>query len=236
MRILFKLPKRSTLLKLTSIVLFFCSQLTACAAAEPEFVERVAVATITPSFTLVPTHTASSTPTSTPTKTMTPSLTPTFGPPYGHVQLKSNLLGNPHSNIDDFVGTLCKGDELVYLSEQLVNDKLWYKVQVLAKNPTDCADQRIKLDSVGWVRNLYISNPSDPLEGYLSAIGEQAPTPLQITIIPTKTATKVPTPTTIKLYESRTRIGARCRDGSRSSATGRGACSHHGGVSEWIYR
>lgn len=31
------------------------------------------------------------------------------------------------------------------------------------------------------------------------------------------------------------RVGARCRDGSRSSATGRGACSHHGGVDYWIY-
>lgn len=31
------------------------------------------------------------------------------------------------------------------------------------------------------------------------------------------------------------RIGAICRDGWRSSATGRGACSHHGGVSYWLY-
>jgi hypothetical protein len=31
------------------------------------------------------------------------------------------------------------------------------------------------------------------------------------------------------------RIGAVCRDGTRSSATGRGACSHHGGVDHWLY-
>lgn len=31
------------------------------------------------------------------------------------------------------------------------------------------------------------------------------------------------------------RTGAICCDGSRSSATGRGACSHHGGVCEWVY-
>jgi len=30
------------------------------------------------------------------------------------------------------------------------------------------------------------------------------------------------------------RTGAICRDGSRSYATGRGACSHHGGVKEWV--
>lgn len=34
---------------------------------------------------------------------------------------------------------------------------------------------------------------------------------------------------------SRYRVGAVCKDGSRSSATGRGACSWHGGVSRWLY-
>jgi hypothetical protein len=32
------------------------------------------------------------------------------------------------------------------------------------------------------------------------------------------------------------RIGAICRDGTRSTATGRGACSHHGGVAQWLSR
>lgn len=31
------------------------------------------------------------------------------------------------------------------------------------------------------------------------------------------------------------RTGAICADGSRSYATGRGACSWHGGVAEWLY-
>jgi hypothetical protein len=31
------------------------------------------------------------------------------------------------------------------------------------------------------------------------------------------------------------RTGAICADGTTSSATGRGACSHHGGVSRWLY-
>lgn len=34
---------------------------------------------------------------------------------------------------------------------------------------------------------------------------------------------------------SGTRVGAICCDGTRSYATGRGACSHHGGVCEWLY-
>ena len=36
-------------------------------------------------------------------------------------------------------------------------------------------------------------------------------------------------------YTSGGRVGAICRDGSRSSARGRGACSHHGGVARWLY-
>lgn len=31
------------------------------------------------------------------------------------------------------------------------------------------------------------------------------------------------------------RIGAVCKDGTTSRATGRGACSHHGGVDYWLY-
>ena len=31
------------------------------------------------------------------------------------------------------------------------------------------------------------------------------------------------------------RIGAVCNDGTTSRATGRGACSHHGGVDYWLY-
>ena len=34
---------------------------------------------------------------------------------------------------------------------------------------------------------------------------------------------------------SRFRIGAYCKDGTSSKATGRGACSRHGGVSQWKY-
>lgn len=40
-------------------------------------------------------------------------------------------------------------------------------------------------------------------------------------------------PRIVKNYGTR-RVGAICRDGTRSSATGRGACSHHRGVSYWL--
>lgn len=35
---------------------------------------------------------------------------------------------------------------------------------------------------------------------------------------------------------SKSRIGAICCDGTRSYSTGRGACSHHGGVCQWLYQ
>lgn len=31
------------------------------------------------------------------------------------------------------------------------------------------------------------------------------------------------------------RVGAICCDDTKSKATGRGACSHHGGVKYWVY-
>jgi hypothetical protein len=34
---------------------------------------------------------------------------------------------------------------------------------------------------------------------------------------------------------TRHRVGAVCNDGTSSTATGSGACSHHGGVSCWKY-
>jgi hypothetical protein len=34
---------------------------------------------------------------------------------------------------------------------------------------------------------------------------------------------------------ARHRVGATCNDGTASTATGSGACSHHGGVSCWQY-
>lgn len=41
--------------------------------------------------------------------------------------------------------------------------------------------------------------------------------------------------TETRTNNARARIGAVCKDGTTSRATGRGACSHHGGVSYWLY-
>ena len=66
----------------------------------------------------------------------------------------------------------------------------------------------------------------------------RAPTATQATQ-PTKALAPVPTsapvanPTT---PSSGIRTGAVCKDGTTSTATGSGACSHHGGVAYWTYR
>lgn len=59
----------------------------------------------------------------------------------------------------------------------------------------------------------------------------------------TSTATRTRTPTPSKIIVGPTsapntgvRVGAICKDGTRSTATGSGACSGHGGVSTWLYR
>lgn len=65
-----------------------------------------------------------------------------------------------------------------------------------------------------------------------------SPTP---TVTPDDKIEKVklgPRPTPPKLLPTHgtpVRVGATCRDGSSSDATGRGACSWHGGVREWLY-
>ena len=46
---------------------------------------------------------------------------------------------------------------------------------------------------------------------------------------------RTPKPAPQPVQQQRYRVGAICRDGWQSHATGRGACSHHGGVSEWLY-
>ncbi|MFN8487492.1 MAG: lamin tail domain-containing protein [Caldilineaceae bacterium] len=61
----------------------------------------------------------------------------------------------------------------------------------------------------------------------------QAPTAAPTaTPLPPPTATAQPAPTANP--NSGQRYGAICQDGTQSNATGRGACSHHGGVNHWL--
>jgi hypothetical protein len=64
-----------------------------------------------------------------------------------------------------------------------------------------------------------------------STLGSSTWTTGSSTTEPSRTLRTVPPSFWARHY----RIGARCRDGWRSDATGSGACSHHGGVAEWLY-
>lgn len=50
-----------------------------------------------------------------------------------------------------------------------------------------------------------------------------------------KVGTREPEPVYTPVYNTSYRTGAICSDNTYSSATGSGACSWHGGVSEWLY-
>lgn len=61
-----------------------------------------------------------------------------------------------------------------------------------------------------------------------------------IAIVPQSCSEKSPTGSnnSSATYQSETgdcnRVGAICNDGWESTATGQGACSHHGGVKVWL--
>jgi len=85
-----------------------------------------------------------------------------------------------------------------------------------------------KTISTKWIQTILITMSILP---FLMIIGSIAVPRIIDGLTPVETLT-------IKIHEQskyRYRIGAICRDGWISRATGRGACSHHGGVSEWVY-
>ncbi len=58
----------------------------------------------------------------------------------------------------------------------------------------------------------------------------------QVTLVGTYIAPVVQAPAPVYVApQPSVRIGATCNDGSHSTATGSGACSHHGGVAVWLY-
>lgn len=86
-------------------------------------------------------------------------------------------------------------------------------------------------------------------DGQTGCGGEAGQAILALTPSPTPTRTSVPLPpaatatsataavaTATTPGNSGIRIGAVCNDGTSSSATGSGACSHHKGVAYWLYR
>lgn len=85
-------------------------------------------------------------------------------------------------------------------------------------------------DQKGWIHSILLG-----LDGTETL---DLPEDTQAYIAPTPKPTAVPVAQPKPAAPATTsggRTGAICRDGSRSYATGRGACSHHGGVDHWLY-
>lgn len=188
---------------------------------------------ILPTFTPAPTQTATPTVTLTPTLTSTPSpsATPTFTPT--PTPAPPRLSAGKFSRIayespvgKRLDGRICARDTLYVLAYQMAGDTLWYQVQRV-KAGESCPNP-IDVGSIAWVIEFGTEKPKEAIDKYAQWVGVALPTPILATPIPVPTRVPPPAP-------SLGRIGAICRDGTRSSATGRGACSHHGGVARWLY-
>lgn len=103
-------------------------------------------------------------------------------------------------------------------------------------------EKRISVQGVNGERTItysvtYVKDNETARTKIKSEVTKQATN--QVTLIGTYVAPVQTTQSTSSSQNSSTisnvRTGATCNDGSHSDATGRGACSHHGGVAYWLY-
>lgn len=142
-----------------------------------------------------------------------PTSTPAPTPLIVSVSSTSNLRQGPSARYD-VITKIAPSDAITILSQRTVYDELWYHVQVG--------------DNDGWMSASLFDIPSE-YQAELTLDRSKLPR------LPTVVPTARPRPTARPASNSGQRVGAICRDGSRSYATGRGACSHHGGVDHWLY-
>jgi len=76
-----------------------------------------------------------------------------------------------------------------------------------------------------------VSAPAQPVQPRVVA-----PTAAPRIVYPTATPYVARVAPPAQPQQTGVRYGAICKDGTQSSATGRGACSHHGGVAYWLTR
>src|SRR6266508_3284156 len=153
-------------------------------------------------------------------------------------------LTEPRISPETVIGQLCPNDQVDFLSQQLVGADRWYRVR-LTQRAKDCVSTHVALGAEGWASTILVSDPSYPVEQYAQVANITLPTAIVLpTATPRPTATPKPTavprptvaPTDVPALPASggVRVGEICRDGTRSYATGRGACSHHGGVDHWL--
>jgi hypothetical protein len=168
-----------------------------------------------------------------PTRTRVPATPTPVLPPVGEAAVVANLRSEPQIRPNTVIGKLCPGDTLNYLTIQKIGSELWYSVEVTAIGAA-CDPQHVAVGATGWARSDVVPVPSDSVYSYLRRTGRTPPPDIPATAIPA-TATPRPAPRPLAPATGTRRVGAICQDGWQSSATGRGACSHHGGVAYWLY-
>ncbi len=180
--------------------------------------------TLTPAPTETPRPTSTPTPipTSTPAPTFTPRPlpTPTSAPPALIAQSSVNVMREPVDVVagNNLLGTLPAGSYLPVTARSA--DGLWWKVWYN--------------NASGWVRSGSSASPI----GAMAAVPFVALTYATFTPIPVPpTAPPAAPPGLTGVCAGISpgqRYGAICTDGWRSSSTGRGTCSSHGGVAVWL--
>lgn len=180
--------------------------------------------TLTPAPTETPRPTSTPTPipTATPAPTFTPRPipTPTSAPPALIAQTNVNVMREP---VDVVVGnnlllTLPAGSYLPVTARS--TDGLWWKVWY--NNVS------------GWVRSGSSASPIGALASVpFVALTYATFTPIPVTPTAPPAAPAGLTGVCAGISPGQ-RYGAICSDGWRSSSTGRGTCSSHGGVAVWL--
>jgi len=138
----------------------------------------------------------------------------------GSATTAANLRGGPGTNFP-VVGGTQTGQALTIVAKNDAGD--WYQI-----------------DNGQWLASFLVANltgdiaaPAQPApaqaEAEAEAEAEVQPTPAPAIQPTAQPAAPVSNP------NSGQRRGAICRDGWQSTATGRGACSHHGGVDHWLH-
>lgn len=169
---------------------------------------------------------ATNTPTLTPTLALAVSIPQAFT--NGVVLQDANLRQGPGTNYA-IVDSMTAGQTLEVTGQN--GDGSWYQVA----NQTWIASFLVSdIDTVFSI----IDTSQIPTLPPTSQLVDSATPTLQLvdSAPPTVTPNYVPAPATIPVVSPMPglRYGAICQDGTRSNATGRGACSHHGGVSQWL--
>ena len=112
----------------------------------------------------------------------------------------------------------------------------WFERGRIELHPQNPAPYDVQLGLLGReIQEASVALQASQAGGTAPAPETSAPPPPTATPTPTATPAPVARPAAPSI-PSGVRIGAICRDGTRSNATGRGACSHHGGVARWLYR